>query len=179
MSSEAFNEPCDGCGATLKSQRCIGCHHEWPPEWTPIATPSLASGEHVQISPKTEHVGSDVLSAGELASLVEKLRAMAEWLDDGLSHEILSPMPLRLASSQLAAVAAERDALREALKSSGETKAAYIGEFSFPLAYTDDDGNHATSRVDVPWTAIKEIMAAISARAARSTLSPGGSNGQG
>jgi hypothetical protein len=52
-----------------------------------------------------------------------------------------------------------------ALTPSGETKADYMGEFSFPDAITDEDGNEMTVRVTVPWTTIKEIMAAIHARA--------------
>ncbi len=69
---------------------------------------------------------------------------------------------------------AERDAtiarLREALTPSDETKAAYIGEFDLPVAdaYLDDDGElvERDRIVMVPWTTIKEIMAAIRARAA-------------
>ena len=60
----------------------------------------------------------------------------------------------------IAVPSAERTAaarMREALEPSGDTKAAYLGEFSF------HDG--LKKRV-VPWTTIKEIMAAIRARAA-------------
>jgi hypothetical protein len=51
--------------------------------------------------------------------------------------------------------------MREALTPSGDTKAAYSGEFKFKspggrMQYT------------IPWETIKEIMAAISARAALS-----------
>lgn len=58
--------------------------------------------------------------------------------------------------------------LREALEPSGETKAAYIGEFSFDAMVPDiDDENDelVPMKVDVPWTTIKEIMAAIVKRA--------------
>lgn len=58
----------------------------------------------------------------------------------------------------------------EALTPSGETKAAYIGEFSFTVDFTNEDGEDDYMRVDVPWTTIKEIMAAIRARAALSEL---------
>ena len=58
---------------------------------------------------------------------------------------------------------------REALTPSAETKAAYTGEFTFPFEIVgeDEDGfpePHAIS-IPVPWTTIKEIMAAILARA--------------
>lgn len=69
----------------------------------------------------------------------------------------------------------ERDALREALKPSGDTKAAYMGEFTIAIErhLNDDDlpEDEAESAVDpyehvsVPWATIKEIMAAIRARA--------------
>ena len=64
------------------------------------------------------------------------------------------------------AMKAERDALREALKPSGDTKYAYIGEFRFNVADVDENGDETRRLVSVPWTTIKEIMRAISARAA-------------
>lgn len=60
----------------------------------------------------------------------------------------------------------------EALTPSGETKAAYIGEFTFPFtAALPPDGEEETIKMTVPWTTVKEIMAAIKARAL-SHLSP-------
>ena len=41
--------------------------------------------------------------------LVEKLEAMAKWLDDGLGHEILSPKPLREAATVIQTLQRERD----------------------------------------------------------------------
>ena len=55
--------------------------------------------------------------------------------------------------------------LREAVTPSGDTKAAYMGEFFFPMTVTDEDGNEGTVRVLVPWDTIKEIMGAIRDRA--------------
>ncbi len=56
--------------------------------------------------------------------------------------------------------------LVEALTPSAATKAAYIGEFHFLI---DEQGEDAmcevTRKVAVPWTTIKEIMAAIRERA--------------
>ena len=49
--------------------------------------------------------------------------------------------------------------LVEALKPSAETKWAYIGEFTQPSIYEDDDD------VCVVWTTVKEIMKAILTRA--------------
>lgn len=63
--------------------------------------------------------------------------------------------------------------LEEALTPSGETKAAFIGEFSFaistflPEADEEDDEImvETTQQVTVPWTTVKEIMQAIRAYA--------------
>jgi hypothetical protein len=66
---------------------------------------------------------------------------------------------------QLVDVRAERDALREALTPSPETKGAYIGEFSFRVELSDEDGDRYSQEFYVPWTTIKEIMAAITKRA--------------
>lgn len=70
--------------------------------------------------------------------------------------------------------AAERIAeLEKALTPSAETKAAYIGEFSFFIPDQDEDGDEVPRCVVVPWTTVKEIMAAIRARAAlRQTQEP-------
>lgn len=55
--------------------------------------------------------------------------------------------------------------LQEALTPSGDTKSAYIGEFSFNIEDRDEDGEECSRNVVVPWTTVKEIMAAIRARA--------------
>lgn len=59
-----------------------------------------------------------------------------------------------------------REMLREALTPSLETKQAYMGEFSIPFPMLDEDGGEVIAKVNVPWTTIKEIMAAVRARAA-------------
>ena len=65
-----------------------------------------------------------------------------------------------------ATLTAERDALREALTPSAETKSAYIGEFKFSIPIALEDGEEGSQPVVVPWTTVKEIMAASRARAA-------------
>jgi len=55
--------------------------------------------------------------------------------------------------------------LVEALTPSGATKAAYSGEFEMTVSDTDEDGHECWRKVLVPWDVIKQIMAAISARA--------------
>jgi hypothetical protein len=65
----------------------------------------------------------------------------------------------------LAHLKAKIERLQEALTPSGETKAAYIGEFSFDVEDRDEDGEECSRNVVVPWTTVKEIMAAIRSRA--------------
>jgi hypothetical protein len=65
------------------------------------------------------------------------------------------------------AALAQVKALREALTPSAATKAAFIGEFKFAGG---EDGYDVT----VPWTTVKEIMAAILARAALTQTAPKG-----
>lgn len=58
-------------------------------------------------------------------------------------------------------------ALEDALTPSAETKYAYHGEFSFTDWRVDENGVEQGYQMVVPWTTVKEIMAAIRARAAR------------
>lgn len=76
---------------------------------------------------------------------------------------------------------AEKDArireLEEALTPSGDTKAAYMGEFSFNITETFFDEESETfeeqpRKVYVPWDTIKEIMEAIRARATLTKQEP-------
>lgn len=77
------------------------------------------------------------------------------------------PCPVKAAADAAARdrLAADNARLREALTPSAETKAAYMGEFSFLVDDTDEDGWSLSREVAVPWTTIKEIMAHIHARA--------------
>jgi hypothetical protein len=68
--------------------------------------------------------------------------------------------------AQIASLTGEVERLREALTPSSATKAAYIGDFSFSMEVPDEHGDSVAVRVVVPWTAIKDIMSAIRARAA-------------
>lgn len=67
---------------------------------------------------------------------------------------------------ELLAVRRERDALIAALTPSLETKAAYMGEFSFRFPVFDENGRERVMTPNVPWTTIKEIMKAILAKSA-------------
>jgi len=71
------------------------------------------------------------------------------------------------ALNRLNAAEAEAARLREALTASADTKAAYMGEFSFDIQdYDADAGRECRRKVLVPWDTVKQIMAAICARAA-------------
>ncbi len=56
----------------------------------------------------------------------------------------------------------------EALTPSASTKAEYIGEFSFNVETAIDSERFVSVDTVVPWTTVKQIMAAIRARAMRS-----------
>jgi hypothetical protein len=64
-------------------------------------------------------------------------------------------------SEEYSALRAENARLREALTPSAETKAAYIGEFHMVTDYVNEFGDSVFTKYTVPWTVIKEIMAAI------------------
>lgn len=81
------------------------------------------------------------------------------WLRDALKRSpALSAIPTPAVNAELV----------EALTPSGATKAAYHGEFSFSLRRFDEFGEEYSEKVYVPWTTVKEIMAAIRERAALS-----------
>jgi hypothetical protein len=71
------------------------------------------------------------------------------------------------AADRIEELEAKNKRLREALTPSGDTKAAYAGEFHISVYDADDeDGNEIWRKVPVDWTTIKAIMAAIRNRAA-------------
>ena len=82
------------------------------------------------------------------------------WPSPGLERAVAK------AADRIVTLAAERDRLREALTPNEATKEAYMGEFYFSQTMIGDDGNDVTVKTSVPWTTVKEIMAAILARAA-------------
>lgn len=67
---------------------------------------------------------------------------------------------------RVAELEAEVERVREALTPSGVTKAAYHGEFQIRTTMYDDANNEHVADTNVPWTTIKDIMKAISERAA-------------
>lgn len=96
-----------------------------------------------------EEMDSAIAASADTAEVDVARHALIRW------REVLSA---GAASRQEAA------RLREALTPSGDTKAAYMGEFSFNLHRIDEFGDEYSEKVYVPWTTIKEIMAAVAAR---------------
>jgi DNA repair exonuclease SbcCD ATPase subunit len=92
----------------------------------------------------------------------ERLHTLAKANNDLARHEASGRRELQ---SENAALKARVEALEGALDPN-QTKAAYMGEFAFPVEDMDEDGNEYTRKQYVPWTTIKEIMAAILTRAA-------------
>lgn len=85
-----------------------------------------------------------------------------------ISQTLFALRPQADAAEQLVQkLTAENERLREALTPSGDTKAEYAGEFSFRHEQWNVEGDDTeTVNITVPWTTIKEIMAAIRARSA-------------
>jgi hypothetical protein len=90
---------------------------------------------------------------------------MPRWRADAAHIARMDPATVAALIARVEAAEARVKALEEALTPSGDTKAAYIGEFRFRFSVHDSDGWGDPSP-NVPWTTIKEIMAAIRARAA-------------
>ena len=80
------------------------------------------------------------------------------------SVEFMAGLPKEIAMNT-DALRARVAKLEEALTPSADTKAAYMGEFSFCISEFDEDGEEFARVVDVPWTTIKDIMKAIARRA--------------
>lgn len=99
-------------------------------------------------------------------------------LADTLGVEFDQDWP-EAAAAALAAALRGRDRVVEALTPSADTKAAYIGEFGFNIVDRDEDGDEVYRNVRVPWDTVKEIMAAILARAALHDAAHLQQNGEG
>lgn len=101
--------------------------------------------------------------------LIRRLRGLAEAAVNasGSRATFVSDMYFE-AADRLAALIAERDSLMGSLEPSASTKQAYSGEFVFTRTERDEDGNEHMLRETVPWTCIKQIMAAIRSRAVQS-----------
>lgn len=71
------------------------------------------------------------------------------------------------AAAKIADLQAGLERVKGALTPSSETKAAHMGEFSFPITEWDHEAQEEVTRmVPVPWDTVKQIMAAIKACAA-------------
>lgn len=98
------------------------------------------------------------LTPERIAELRKPCRCSGSWFD-GLCENCQDVLRSK---DDLLAAAESVVKLREALTPSGATKAAYIGEFEFERQL---DNMRGTRFESVPWTTIKEIMAAILKRA--------------
>lgn len=99
-----------------------------------------------------------------MSDIVERLH---ERIGVAHSHYISPDIRLLMdAIDALESLRAENERMREALTPSAETKGAYIGEFKFNTPIVNSKGQEEAFMTYVPWPTIKEIMAAIRARAA-------------
>lgn len=122
----------------------------------------LRAGRTITAKVVKEVVAALTFSRRQDAEL-KRLLAMQSDLDlQGYEHMRYELRELR---GKLEASEQRVKALEEALSPSAETKGAFMGEFSFPVEYTDRDGDEISYEEMVPWTTIKKIMKAISHRA--------------
>lgn len=137
----------------------------------------------VHLEPTGDTYADEIGDLREAAAAIERLeRERADWeaACDGntaLGAEIAETLKaaLEAAESRALTAEAELEKVREALTPSGGTKAAYMGEFHIAVerivnedGEPEDDAEGAPDPYDhiqVPWTTVKEIMAAIRARA--------------
>ena len=106
-----------------------------------------------------------------VTDIVERLRAWEPFVSDGyevpaagqVMHEAVVLMEAQQAD--LATLRKQLENAREALEPSAATKYCYSGEFKQNITLRDEDGEEYSYPVTIEWTTIKEIMAAINARA--------------
>lgn len=141
------------------------CDHAWNSDSAGQAGPCVDCGASVSPAPSAVETPS---AEGEVDRLAQEIRRVDgnHDLGAGALAEALIPFIRALSPS---AAACKCEVLREALTPSGDTKAAYHGEFKFSMngGRENEDGEweEFTQDVPVPWTTIKEIMVAISERA--------------
>jgi hypothetical protein len=181
--AEASGELAQGCGACrhnhdASGDACVDCN---PPHWPhfehinyPGIPDTSAAWDLLEKLTSILNTRPDLMGDGVVACLpVDEAISLISKHDTALASRpapTAEPSPgyyKMYLSEQARAERAEADekALREALTPSEGTKAAYIGEFEFPVKAYDEDGEEVTFPASVPWTTIKEIMAAILARA--------------
>jgi hypothetical protein len=97
-----------------------------------------------------------------LDAIVCYASTMGEHEPNRIARDVRDALAMR---SSAPPVMGMEERYRKALTPSAETKAEYIGEFSFRVPLGEDGYIEPA----VPWTTIKEIMAAIRARAELST----------
>lgn len=155
----------DGCG-TLPAREAVKVR---PADWHRITKLGRQAADLIaQQAARLEEADgrhANVLSAYDAAvadavRLKDANTALRRVIEDG--------------EAALTAAEAEVGRLKRATTPSPATKAAYVGEFHFDWTVWAPNGDEQiTHRVQVPWTTIKQIMAAIRARACLSSKKEG------
>lgn len=113
----------------------------------------------------------------EMERSCDAMRSLGPEMEEAALGNAYVAEALEDAADEILSLRARIEELERALEASGETKAAYMGEFSFNIIETafDDVAEEFVEyprKVYVPWDTIKEIMAAIRARAAIGKAKP-------
>ena len=114
-----------------------------------------------------DYIGSGVLiRAADRDALLAHIAAITTERDAEREHSKSWRRTLEKMTAERDAARVEVARLREALTPSAATHAAYINGFQFIFPAFNEAGDEVAFTPNVPWTTIKEIMAAIRARAA-------------
>lgn len=119
------------------------------------------NGEHSHFEIVDSDTG-EVLASEEDRAEIARIRDL-QFRPTGDNHHNAALCPH--CGEPLRKALAEIERLVEALTPSEFTKREYMGEFYVPLPDRDENGEECMRRINVPWTVIKEIMAAIRKRA--------------
>lgn len=100
----------------------------------------------------------------EVTASTTHTRVLADHLPEPTARLFAASKALAVRNAELLLEVA---ALREALTPSGATKAEYLGEFRFTEEIHDDLEEDEGRTIDliVPWTVVKDVMKAVTARA--------------
>jgi hypothetical protein len=134
----------------------------------------LEFAKFLENNPPMEKREVSVRMIRAVATAIQTLTAENERNRAGFEFHAGNGEKLHARIAELEAEVAARD---EALIPSGDTKADYMGEFKFDVMVPDIDEDNdelVPMQVYVPWTTIKEIMAAIRARAFLARNTDGG-----
>lgn len=157
----------------IKRDREAGTPGDWSAPEKYLSEVEAESGDTIASCWHEHAVGQKITLNGVLSCSLQESASNARRIArvPAMEEALLEKVEdLQEASTRITEQAAEIERLREALEPSGETKCAYMSEFSFTREVFDEDGDEVTEELVVPWSTVKDIMAAISELAAQGEI---------